>query len=283
MSTPYHPKSKSVPSSGFDAASASFDFSNVTNRGKVKTESGGDDDASHTPQVSHHSNGSKGDSDIDHKVDHLDGEVDEFMAQLVGAFSRMMKGEGSRKSKPKRQEPSIVLSSGMGFRLSEARSRDEIRTGCTIVKRTERGTSSESPAKFIRKVCVKLENPLKLPPWEEILDSSSDLDLGTAIIDVQTQIEGVVEFCISFDVYYIANVPCMDNMWDEKQLKRCKVWLNVLTNYQSLDLETVKEYQALVNSHGLDVDLESSEMLFKVLEKSTETTLWQMLKQTYLT
>jgi hypothetical protein len=72
-------------------------------------------------------------------------------------------------------------------------------------------------------------------------------------------------------------------MWDEKQLKRCKVWLNVLTNYQSLDLETVKEYQALVNSHGLDVDLESSEMLFKVLEKSTETTLWQMLKQTYLT
>jgi hypothetical protein len=197
MSTPYHPKSKSVPSSGFDAASASFDFSNVTNRGKVKTESGGDDDASHTPQVSHHSNGSKGDSDIDHKVDHLDGEVDEFMAQLVGAFSRMMKGEGSRKSKPKRQEPSIVLSSGMGFRLSEARSRDEIRTGCTIVKRTERGTSSESPAKFIRKVCVKLENPLKLPPWEEILDSSSDLDLGTAIIDVQTQIEGVVEFYVS--------------------------------------------------------------------------------------
>jgi hypothetical protein len=49
-----------------------------------------------------------------------------------------------------------------------------------------------------------------------------------------------------------------------------------------LDLETVKEYQALVNSHGLDVDLESSEMLFKVLEKSTESSLWQMLKQTYV-
>jgi hypothetical protein len=284
MSSPYHPKSKFVPSSGFDTASASFDFSNVTNRGKVKTEGGGgDDDASHTSQISNHSKGSKVGQDVDHEVDNSDGDVDDFMAQFAAAFSKMMKGEGSRKSRSKRQEPSIVLPSGMGFRLGDARSRDEIRTGRTIVKRNERGTSSESRAKFIRKVCVKLENPLKLPPWEEILDSSSDLDLGTAVIDVQTQIEGVVEFCILYDVYYVANVPCVDDMWDERQLKRCKVWTNVLTNYQSLDLETVKEYQALVNSHGLDVDLESSEMLFKVLEKSTEITLWQMLKQTYLT
>jgi hypothetical protein len=218
MSSPYHPKCKSVPSSGFDAAF--FDFSNVTNHGKPKTEGGGDDDASHTSQVSHHSKDSKVDSDatVDHEVDNSDGEANEFVAQFAAVLSKPMKGKGAHKSKSKRQDTSILQSSGMGFCLTDACSRDEIRTGCTIVKRTERGSSSESRAKFICKVCVKLENPLKLPPWEEILDSSSDLDLGSAIFDVQTQIEGVVEFCILFDVYYyLANVPCvMENMWDEK-------------------------------------------------------------------
>jgi hypothetical protein len=93
---------------------------------------------------------------------------------------------------------------------------------------------------------VKLEHPLKLPPWDEILGSSLDLDLGTAVIDVQSQIEVIVEFCISYDMYYIANIPQVYNMWDEKQLKKCKFWLNVLTDYKSVDLETAKEYQALV-------------------------------------
>lgn len=92
MSSPYHPKSKFVPSSGFDTASASFDFSNVTNRGKVKTEGGGgDDDASHTSQISNHSKGSKVGQDVDHEVDNSDGDVDDFMAQFAAAFSKMMK------------------------------------------------------------------------------------------------------------------------------------------------------------------------------------------------
>jgi hypothetical protein len=57
------------------------------------------------------------------------------------------------------------------------------------------------------------------------LDSSLDLDLGTAVIDVQSQIEGVVEFCISYDVYYVANTPQVENMWDEKMLKKCNFWV----------------------------------------------------------
>jgi hypothetical protein len=74
-------------------------------------------------------------------------------------------------------------------------------------------------------------------------------------------------------------MPNVDSMFDKQELMYCTSYTNVLTDYQLVELYQVKDYQALINLHCGTIDVESSEWLLKVLEKSTESSLLTSIKQ----
>jgi hypothetical protein len=82
------------------------------------------------------------------------------------------------------------------------------------------------------------------------------------------------------DLAYVCNMPNVSDMFDKQELMYCTSYTNVLTDHQSVELYQVKDYQALINLHCGMIDVESSEWLLKVLEKSTEQSLLTSIKQT---
>jgi hypothetical protein len=173
-----------------------------------------------------------------------------------------------------------VLSSGITLPTGFPRSKDSFVSSRVQISRHNRGKTVEARRKLRDRVCVKLDHTLKLTKWDEILDSRTDSDLGTAVISLQTQIDCVVEFCVINDLAYVCNMPNVSDVFDEQELMYCTSFTNVLTDYQSVELFQVKDYQALINLHCGMVDVESSEWLMKVLEKSTDQSLLTTIKQT---
>ena len=57
--------------------------------------------------------------------------------------------------------------------------------------------------------------------------------------------------------------------------------MNLLTGYKMVTFDQVARYQALVNTHGVEIDVESSTWLLSVLTKSTKVALLIQVKQTY--
>ena len=226
---------------------------------------------------------SKPDSRKSEDVSTTDEKPQDDSDMLAKALRRLLLDAYKNKDSDKEDAPpefSIDLPSGMGFRRRE-RTNDEIVLGRVIIKRSDRGSTPEARKKLRDRVCVALDHKLSLTKWDDILDSSADLDLGSAVISVQTQLDCLVEFTVVTDIFYLGNVPMGVNMWNEYELSRCKNWVNILTDYQQISLDLAKEYQALINCHGLQVDMESSEWLYAEIEKSTDKPLWQMVKQTY--
>jgi hypothetical protein len=173
-----------------------------------------------------------------------------------------------------------VLSTGLSLPAVAPRSERNFTASRVQVSRYNRGKTSEARQKLRDRVCVKLEHTLKLTKWDEILDTWSDLDLATAVISLQTQLDCVTEFAVIYDIAYLCNVPHVTDMFDKSELSYCHNFVNLLTDYASLDPEQVKSYQSLINLQCGDTDVESSEWLRMVLEKSTESTLLVSVKQT---
>jgi hypothetical protein len=206
----------------------------------------------------------------------------DLSSAIFDAFKRLIdedKKKGAASVKPKPQEQGMILSSGMGFRSLGDRSDKELAKGFIVVSRSDRINLSPEALKKLRdRICVALPHKLSEPKWSDILDQSSDTDLGSTIISTQTQIQGVVEFAKSYDIAYICNIPLVHDMFDEVELSQCS-YRNLLTHYNMVQLDHVREYQSLINLRGFDVDRESDNWLLTVLEKSTEDSLLIRLKQ----
>jgi hypothetical protein len=205
-------------------------------------------------------------------------------AAIFEAFKRLMDDDKTKRAstKPKPQEQGVILASGMGFRTRGDRTSNELAKGFVIVSRDDRSTLSAEALKKLRdRVCVALPHKLSEPKWSDILDQSTDTDLGSTIISTQTQIQGVVEFAQSYDIAYVCNIPLVKDMFDEVELSQC-TYRNLLTHYNVIHIDQVRDYQSMINLRGFDVDRESDNWLMTVLEKSTEDTLLVRLKQSLL-
>jgi hypothetical protein len=207
---------------------------------------------------------------------------DDMVGSFLEALKQLMKSnkdDSDEDSFETTDPPGTVLASGLSLPAGFPRTKDMFVTSRVQISRHNRGKTVEARRKLRDRVCVKLDHTLKLTKWDEILDSRTDSDLGSAVISLQTQIDCVVEFCIINDIAYVCNMPDVDDMFDKQELMYCTSYKNVLTEYHSVELPQVKQYQALINLHCGMVDVESSEWLMKVLEKSTDPALLTVIKQ----
>jgi hypothetical protein len=207
---------------------------------------------------------------------------DDMASAFLSALKKLME-KGTDNDIDTKYGPPLsgtVLSTGLSLPAGVRHSEQNFTASRVQVSRFNRGKTVEARQKLRDRVCVKLEHTLALTKWDEILDTRSDLDLATAVISLQTQLDCVIEFAVIYDIAYLCNVPQVNDMSDKSELGYCRHFVNLLTDHASLDPEQVKSYQSLINLQCGDTDVESSEWLLKVLEKSTERTLLVTVKQT---
>ena len=241
---------------------------------------------------SHSMNPNNNTSQQQQQQQHVQGASDPMVASLLSAFQQLLAQAGSSgvspsgglsSVSPPPVEQGIRLVSGMGFRTTGDRTSSELDAQRLHVTRANRKALQSKPEalkKLRDRVCVPLEHELKEPTWSEILDGDESGDMGASVMSTQTAIDGVIEFARRNDLYYVGEIPMVTDMWDETQMVQCRAFTNVLTNYASVPLDTVVDYQHLLNVRGFDEDIESNDWLQQVLEQSTDANLLIQVKQT---
>ena len=91
------------------------------------------------------------------------------------------------------------------------------------------GITAEAQKKLCDHVCIKLDHELALTRWDDSLDSTSDFDSGSVTIGTQTQINGVIKFCVLYDITYICSMPMVEDLHDIGWVIRACEYQNVLT------------------------------------------------------
>jgi hypothetical protein len=206
-----------------------------------------------------------------------------LLAQALSAIGNQQPANtNSSSSKPAPTEAGVLLTSGVGFRSKGPRTTkelDDTRILVTRAQRQELQAKPESLKKLRDRVCVALPHTIQEVKWSEILDDSTDSDLGSAMIGVTTILEEVSEFAHSFDLNYVCDIPLVKNLWDETELAQSTTFRNLLADFNLLDEGYVREYQAVINVQGFAVDVESCRWMQSMLEKSMEPTLLVRVKQ----
>jgi hypothetical protein len=174
----------------------------------------------------------------------------------------------------------VSLRSGLSLRAGR-RSDEEVAAGRILVSRFDRGDSPDSRKKLRDRVCVQLPHVLTSPDYSALLSSDTSTDLGSSAISTQTAIDGVIDWAITHDVFYVCNIPVDVDLTNVSAVGTSETFVNLLTGYKTVSFEQVALYQELVNTFGVEVDVESSTWLLQVLLKSTESTLLVQAKQRF--
>ena len=252
-------------------------FNNVTNRNKGSNTS---------QQQQRRASSSGGLSNVpspasDPMVESLLSAFQQLLAQAGG--SGVPSYGGLSNVSPPPVEQGVRLVSGMGFRTTGDRSAHELAAQRIQVTRADRLALQAKPEalkKLRDRVCVALEHTLKEPQWSEILGGDESGDLGATVLNTRTAIDGVVDFARHNDLFYVAELPVVSDMWDEMQVTQCREFTNVLTHFAGVSVEMVADFQQMLNTRGFNEDIESSDWLQQVVEKSTDPTLLIQVKQT---
>ena len=88
-------------------------------------------------------------------------------------------------------------------------SQEEVTAGQILVSCFDCRDSPDSCKKLQYRVCVQLPHALNLPDYSLLLSSDSTTDLGSLAIDTQTAINGVVDWAVRHDVFYVCNIRSM--------------------------------------------------------------------------
>jgi hypothetical protein len=186
------PKSKSGDT-GLKANKFGLSFDNVTKRDIQKSDL---EDETVIPEF----DGSGGTGDNTGSRGGSGGDNADLVGSFLEALKLMMKSKTEDSESDDDSIPAgTVLASGITLPTA-VRSKDNFLSTSVQISRHNRGKTVEAQRKLRDRVCVKLDHTLKLTKWDEILDPRSDSDLGTAVISLQTQIDGVVEFCVIHDL-----------------------------------------------------------------------------------
>jgi hypothetical protein len=62
------------------------------------------------------------------------------------------------------------------------------------------------------------------------LDTSTDSDLGSAMIGVKTMMEDIKEFATQYDLSYVCEIPLVRNLTNESELAMCTDFKNLLSD-----------------------------------------------------
>lgn len=172
-----------------------------------------------------------------------------------------------------------------GLELSGSRSDAQLMSNKVRVSRHNRGTDPDQKVKTFTRWCgYSLTHKLKQPDFTKLFSSSTDDDIGTAALGSQTAFEGAVDWFRQVDAHYLLQMPVCDDLLDYQQLQRCTTSKD-LTNVEvcrDAEFDSVCQYMELINRDGSAVDVETSEWIQIKLEKSTDTTLLQQVKQSLL-
>jgi hypothetical protein len=76
-------------------------------------------------------------------------------------------------------------------------------------------------------------------------------------------------------------MPLGVDLSDIQAVGSAMTFVNLLTGYKVVTLDQVMHYQELMNSYGVEVDVESSTWLLSVLTQSTEESLLVQVNQTF--
>jgi hypothetical protein len=209
--------------------------------------------------------------------------VEALMQAMLQAFQGVStQGSTGSPAQPVPPERGVLLSNGVGFRSSGPRDPDDIEKTKILVTRAQRKVlqaKPESLKKLRDRVCVALPTVIQEIKWGDILDSSTDSDLGSAMIGTKSMLDEVREFAVSYDLAYIFNLPLVDDLWNETELAQCSNFKDLLTNYTFFSEGYVRTYQAVINVQGFDIDTESSAWMQATLEKSIDPPLLVRIKQ----
>jgi hypothetical protein len=177
--------------------------------------------------------------------------------------------DGTLKSSSPSDTPCVSLRSGLGLRARH-RSDAEVTAVRIQVLFFEHGDTPDSRKKLWDRVCTKLTHVLTSPNYSLLLSSESSMDLGSSVIDAQSVVNGVIDWAVTHDVFYVCSIPVKVDLSDIQAMGTTTTFVNLLTGYKVVTLEKVMRYQQLVNSCGVEVDVESSTWLLNVLTQSTE-------------
>ena len=98
-------------------------------------------------------------------------------------------------------------------------SQEEVTARQILVSCFDRRDLPDSCKKLQDRVCVQLPHALTLPDDSSLLSSDSTTDLGSSAIDTQTAINGVVDWAVRHDVFYVCNIR---SMWTSPM---CPLWV----------------------------------------------------------
>ena len=79
----------------------------------------------------------------------------------------------------------------------------------------------------------------------------------------------------------MCNIPLGVDLSDIQAVGSAMTLVNLLSGYKVVTLNQFMRYQELMNSYGVEVDVESSTCLLSVLPQSTEDSLLVQVKQTF--
>ena len=81
--------------------------------------------------------------------------------------------------------------------------------------------------------------------------------------------------------FYVCDIPLGVDLSDFQAVGSATTFVNLFMGYKMVTLDQVMHYQELVNSYGVEVDVESSTWLLSVLTQSTGDSLLVQVKQTF--
>lgn len=117
------------------------------------------------------------------------------------------------------------------------------------------------------------------PDYSSVLSPDSSTDLGSATVDTQTAINGVIEWAVMHNIFYVCNILIDMDLTDTHTLGTSKAYMNLLTGCKTFTFNLVAHYQELMNTCNTDADIESSTWPLNVL--TTEMCLLVQVKQSF--
>jgi hypothetical protein len=181
-----------------------------------------------------------------------------------------------------------VLGNGLILKKGAPRSVDEIVKTKVQLSRFKRGEEGSTTADKLRtRWCVSLKGTFKSPDWASLTAVDSAGDVAEGVIETKNVVREFAEWCEKADVSSIFKI--LKGLDDETMslssnplyLLRMNETTDILTKYQELSVFECRKQQAFVLTHCDPVDVVSSDWALEKLKNSTESSLYQRVKQVH--
>ena len=158
----------------------------------------------------------------------------------------------------------------MTLKSGAPRTDTDIRNGRVKLRRSERGVGY-AKNKAMDRLCDKANLRFKfaVPDYSEVLKPDGDAGLAALKVDAKDTFSSFRTWCEESDTTTIFMIPeRISSFSDLHQVASAASHTNLLINHQGVDLDTVTGFQQFINTAADDVEIDSNNMVLRVLQRS---------------